>query len=366
MNVLTPSQLEQWKSDGYLLLPSFFSPEDVKEMLDEAKRLCDEFDIEGHPLTAFKTAADGEHVGDDYFLNSNDKACLHLPQLLTLCIIHGPITTQDIASPSRSKSHINSSQPELTPSHPQIRYFLEPTATSPATPDTPAKLLVPPSQSINKIGHALAVLNPIFHKYTLENEKIRGVARDLDEQRDPRVLQSMIICKQPRIGGTVPCHNDSTFLYTDPPSAIGFWIALEDCQPSNGCLSFLPGSHKTARISSRFIRNPSGKGTTFIDLPDVKKNEEDWEGMEGWRESDCKAGTLVLIHGSVMHKSPPNLSDKTRFIYTFHMIEGAEGTKYDEKNWYVPVSFYLLSTRPKLNVQETEIEGGQGLICDVV
>ncbi|WVW86172.1 hypothetical protein I302_108213 [Kwoniella bestiolae CBS 10118] len=290
MNVLTPSQLEQWKSDGYLLLPSFFSPEDVKEMLDEAKRLCDEFDIEGHPLTAFKTAADGEHVGDDYFLNSNDK----------------------------------------------IRYFLEPTATSPATPDTPAKLLVPPSQSINKIGHALAVLNPIFHKYTLENEKIRGVARDLDEQRDPRVLQSMIICKQPRIGGTVPCHNDSTFLYTDPPSAIGFWIALEDCQPSNGCLSFLPGSHKTARISSRFIRNPSGKGTTFIDLPDVKKNEEDWEGMEGWRESDCKAGTLVLIHGSVMHKSPPNLSDKTRFIYTFHMIEGAEGTKYDEKNWLQP------------------------------
>ncbi|WWD03511.1 hypothetical protein V865_001563 [Kwoniella europaea PYCC6329] len=290
LNVLAPSQLEQWRSDGYLLLPSFFAPEEVKEMLDEAKRLCDDFDIEGHPMTAFKTAADGEHVGDDYFLNSGDK----------------------------------------------IRYFLEPSSTSPATASQPAKLLVPPSQSINKVGHALAVLNPVFKRYTLQNDKIKGIAGDLGEQEDPRVLQSMIICKQPRIGGTVPCHNDSTFLYTDPPSAIGCWIALEDCTPTNGCLSFLPGSHKRARISSRFVRDPSGKGTTFIDIPEVKKNEENWDEMDGWKEADCKAGTLVLIHGSVMHKSPPNHSDKTRFIYTFHMIEGAQGTVYDEKNWLQP------------------------------
>lgn len=32
-----------------------------------------------------------------------------------------------------------------------------------------------------------------------------------------------------------------------------------------------------------------------------------------------------------MHRSPPNLSDKTRIIYTFHMIEGT--CRYDEKNW---------------------------------
>jgi ectoine hydroxylase-related dioxygenase (phytanoyl-CoA dioxygenase family) len=50
------------------------------------------------------------------------------------------------------------------------------------------------------------------------------------------VLQSMIICKQPRIGGVVPVHNDSTFLYTDPPSAVGCWVALEACTAENGCL----------------------------------------------------------------------------------------------------------------------------------
>jgi phytanoyl-CoA hydroxylase len=83
----------------------------------------------------------------------------------------------------------------------QIRYFLEPSALTEATPDAPSRLKVPPSRSINKIGHALAPLNSIFRKYTLEDPKIAKLARDLGEHANPRVLQSMIICKQPKIGG---------------------------------------------------------------------------------------------------------------------------------------------------------------------
>ena len=39
-------------------------------------------------------------------------------------------------------------------------------------------------------------------------------------------------------------HQDSTFLHTDPMKLIGFWIALEDATLDNGCLWFIPGSHK--------------------------------------------------------------------------------------------------------------------------
>ncbi|WVQ84482.1 hypothetical protein IAT38_006634 [Cryptococcus sp. DSM 104549] len=289
MSHLTDEQKKRWAEDGYLVLPSFFDAGETKEMLDEAKRLCDEFDIEGHPMTTFKTSADGEHVGDEYFLNSGDK----------------------------------------------IRYFLEPTSLSPPTPTSPSKLLVPASRSINKIGHALAVLNPVFRKYTFETPRVAELAKELGEQESPRILQSMIICKQPKIGGVVPCHNDSTFLYTDPPSAIGAWIALEECTPENGCLSFLPGSHRLARVSNRFVRSPNG-GTTFVDVPGVEPNTEKWDEMDGWKEAACPPGTLVLIHGSVMHRSPPNPSDKTRIIYTFHMIEGGKEVKYDERNWLQP------------------------------
>ncbi|GFZ48739.1 hypothetical protein JCM24511_06488 [Saitozyma sp. JCM 24511] len=311
MALLSPEQLQKWRDEGYLVIPGFFTPDETTEMLDRAHKLLNEFRIEGHPLTTFRTEEDGEHVGDDYFLNSGDK----------------------------------------------IRYFLEPSSLSPATPTSPAQLLVPPAQSINKIGHALATLDPVFRRYTLENDRMTTLAKELGEHISPRVLQSMIICKQPKIGGkgmssergtelrAVPCHNDSTFLYTDPPSAVGAWVALEECTANNGCLSFLPGSHKTARVSSRFVRAQGG-GTTFEDVPGVEPNVEKWDELDGWVEAPCSPGTLVLIHacvttdtiekGSVMHRSPPNPSDKSRVIYTFHMIEGGEGHVYDEKNWLQP------------------------------
>jgi phytanoyl-CoA hydroxylase len=43
-------------------------------------------------------------------------------------------------------------------------------------------------------------------------------------------------------------------------------------------------------------------------------------------------GTLVIIHGNVLHKSEANRSLNSRYIYTFHVIEGE--AMYDEKNWY--------------------------------
>lgn len=164
--------------------------------------------------------------GDEYFLNSNNK--VRFPSV--------PSSRPDCSSHSPS----------------QISFFLEPSAVD---PKDPRKLVVPKIESVNKIGHALCQLDPVFKKHTLQNEKLKDVARDLAVHEDPlgasysvpassgradrlqpAVLQSMVICKQPKIGGKVPIHNDSTFLYTDPPSAVGFWIALEDCTSENGAL----------------------------------------------------------------------------------------------------------------------------------
>jgi len=158
----------------------------------------------------------------------------------------------------------------------------------------------------------------------------------------------MVICKQPEIGGAVPPHQDSTFLYTDKPSAVGFWYALEDATVENGCLSFLPGSHRWAPVKQRFIRSKKGSGTEFEDNqgPKFPNNEEYGEKLapEGvtaesgeYVMGEVKAGSLVLIHGNLLHKSEKNLSKKGRIIYTFHVIEG-EGTTYDEKNWLQPPS----------------------------
>lgn len=39
-------------------------------------------------------------------------------------------------------------------------------------------------------------------------------------------------------------HQDATYLHTEPNSAVGFWIPLDDATIENGCLKFIKGSHK--------------------------------------------------------------------------------------------------------------------------
>jgi len=130
---------------------------------------------------------------------------------------------------------------------------------------------------------------------------------------------------------------DSTFLYTEPPSAVGFWYALEDATIYNGCLSFAAGTHKTAPVKTRFVRMPEG-GVDMVDnkgsaFPRGLKSVESVSDAE-YTLGEVKAGDLVLIHGNILHKSEKNTSSKSRYIYTFHVSEG--DNVYDEKNWLQP------------------------------
>jgi len=80
------------------------------------------------------------------------------------------------------------------------------------------------------------------------------------------------------------------FLYTDPPSAVGFWFALEDCTRTNGCLSFVPGSHLTHGIGRRFVRLQDG-GTGFIDIAEGM-GEQPEPGEEEFKVEECSAGIV--------------------------------------------------------------------------
>ena len=60
-----------------------------------------------------------------------------------------------------------------------------------------------------------------------------------------RFWHDQLFCKPPRHGGVVAWHQDySYWTRTQPMAHLTCWIALDDATVENGCLQYVPGSHR--------------------------------------------------------------------------------------------------------------------------
>jgi phytanoyl-CoA hydroxylase len=198
----------------------------------------------------------------------------------------------------------------------KIRFFFEEEAFAPD-----GSLRQPIERSINKIGHALHDLDPVFSRFS-RDPRLAELVAALGIDR-PLLLQSMYIFKQPFIGGEVVSHQDHTFLWTDPPSATGLWFALEDATIENGCLWARPGSHAEPP-RRRFHRRPGG-GTAFEVL------DEQPLPADGLVPLEAPRGTCIVLHGLLPHRSSENRSPRSRQAYSIHVIDGRASYRAD--NW---------------------------------
>ena len=134
--MLTPEQRDRYKNEGYLVLPGFKSAEEIAAIRERAAQIVDAFDP-GQGSSIFTTQNQATTT-DAYFLGSDNT----------------------------------------------IRCFFEEEAF-----DGEGRLKHDKSLSINKIGHALHDLDPVFERFS-RDAKLAAVARDLGLV-DALVWQSM-------------------------------------------------------------------------------------------------------------------------------------------------------------------------------
>lgn len=260
---------DAFEETGVVIVRGFASAEECAALKARAFALIDGFDIDAH-RTIFSTTTQS-HAADEYFLSSGDR----------------------------------------------ISFFLEEEAF-----DEAGRLARGKQEAVNKIGHALHDLDPVFAAFS-RSRRMRAAAQAVGF-REPRLLQSMVIMKPPGIGGEVTCHQDSTFLYTEPESCVGFWVALDEATLENGCMEFIPGDHN-GPLRRLFRRRPEEGGTEMVTLDDAPYPEERRIA------APAAVGDLVIFSGRAPHMSRANRSPHPRMAYTLHMIEA--GAEYPAWNW---------------------------------
>ncbi|CAD6442064.1 1c08cbc8-c040-42e5-b710-4f606c38871c [Sclerotinia trifoliorum] len=188
---------------------------------------------------------------------------------------------------------------------------------------------VEPLKRIQRIGCGIHRVMPPFRKAILSPFH-STLAKSLG-YKDPRIIQSLIIVKAGEIGARVVPHQDGCSGFTNPSSCTTFWYALEDCSVENGCLAVAPGSHRVQPITRR-CRNVDGK-PEFVDLDrpvyaeiegvrDASLPRRNENGEFVYEKLEVEAGTLILMHGNLMHTSEANKSTKSRVAFNFGVVEG--------------------------------------------
>lgn len=245
--------------DGFLVVEDAIHTEDCDALIERAHGIVDEWNPD-EGRTVFSTTAP-KHAADTYFRESGDK----------------------------------------------IRVFLEDGAL-----DADGALAVDRHRAVNKIGHAMHDLDRVFRR--VSHAPVLARLADLLSIEDPKLAQSMVIWKPPGIGGEVVPHQDATFLVTDPPSVIGFWLALEDADETNGCLIAIPGGHQ-GPLRQRFLDRD---GALTMETLDETPFETDH-----FVALPARKGTVIALHGLLPHGSTANRSERSRMAYTLHVVDGS-------------------------------------------
>mmetsp|Transcript_203 Transcript_203/g.293 ORF Transcript_203/g.293 Transcript_203/m.293 type:complete len:384 (-) Transcript_203:432-1583(-) len=302
---------------GFIHIPNFASIAEVQDMKQQMEELTKDWDPARKTL-AFSTEAqkNEEQGSDDYFLESASR-------------VHFFPETSALESDGSLKKE-----------------FL-------------SKKLA----ALNKSGHAMHIIPGAFRNYTTSC-KVKSLVKELGWM-DPVVPQSMYICKNPKIGGVVHSHQDSTFLFTEPrQSCLGLWLALDEATLKNGCLWVRPKSHfepvrrqfkrNEEHFTRQVIEDCSNVGKGDLQKPKMvfdtlqKDTNIDWEGKmphnseppcyglldDGFIPIECKSGDLLAFVGELDHLSLQNYSSEKRHTFQLHLVEGPDaGISWSESNW---------------------------------
>lgn len=120
-------------------------------------------------------------------------------------------------------------------------------------------------------------------------------------------FHAKLMQKEARQGGAWEWHQDYGYWYDDgflTDAMASCYVALDAATRDNGALEVIPASHRFGRLRHRTVGEQRG-----ADIGRVQALRD----RLGVRCCELAPGDALFFHASLLHSSPPNLSDRSRW-----------------------------------------------------
>jgi ectoine hydroxylase-related dioxygenase (phytanoyl-CoA dioxygenase family) len=182
----------------------------------------------------------------------------------------------------------------------------------------------------NVLFHALGAwrIAPGFHDLLWHPSFVMAASQLLGvngKQVPVRFWHDQLFCKPAKHGGVVAWHQDySYWTRTTPMQHLTCWIGLDDSTVANGCVHYVPGSHRWNLLP---ITGLAG------DMAAIKEvlTPEEWDQFQKPVAVELKAGEATFHHPLMVHGSFANRTDRPRRAAVVNVFaDGVKSASSDE------------------------------------
>lgn len=153
----------------------------------------------------------------------------------------------------------------------------------------------------------------VMAKYSL-HPKLAQIAKELSGASGIQLFHDHALWKMPQDSKPTPWHQDFPFWPMNEPGGLSAWIPVHDVDEHNGCMMFVPGSHKLGKLTGIDLINPQNI-FEFVKGTEIEKTKPVIVPL--------KKGSCTFHNGLTFHFAHPNLSDQPRRVLAIiYMIDG--------------------------------------------
>jgi hypothetical protein len=149
--------------------------------------------------------------------------------------------------------------------------------------------------------HALGAwrIEPAFHDILWSPPFVMAASQLLGGA--VRFWHDQLFCKPAKHGGVVAWHQDySYWTRTEPMAHLTCWIGLDDSTRENGCLHYVPGSHRWKLLP---ITGLTGNMDEILTVLTPEQNESFRPVPIELKRGECTFHHPLLVHGSYENRS---------------------------------------------------------------